>query len=289
MFDISGFFDNLNPERAVEVLRLKGFPASVRKWTKSFLTQRTASLKIGNHTSDLFHIQHGTPQGSPLSPILSALYTTLLLEITDKWVHRDLSLYVDDGTIYASSATTTAANEAAREGLNQILMWLDANGLSADSNKTELINFYPHRHNLHRHGPKITSLRYGHDQGDHVTNVSTLRYLGLYIDEHLKWDRHVKIMVTQACSTIKAVNLLGNSVRGLDFLNWRRVYNTLIIPVLTYGAPVWYTGVKQQGLLKRLAIAQNEGLHKITGTFRTTPVEPLHNMTGIPPIPYLMK
>ena len=124
--------------------------------------------------SDLFHIQHGTPQGSPLSPILSALYTTLLLEITDKWVHRDLSLYVDDGTIYASSATTTAANEAAREGLNQILMWLDANGLSADSNKTELINFYPHRHNLHRHGPKITSLRYGHDQGDHVTNVSAL-------------------------------------------------------------------------------------------------------------------
>ena len=62
---------------------------------------------------DLFHIQHGTPQGLPLFPILSALYTTLLLEITDKWVHRDLSLYVDDGAIYASSATTTAANEAA--------------------------------------------------------------------------------------------------------------------------------------------------------------------------------
>src|SRR6266851_7644441 len=85
------------------------------------------------------------------------------------------------------------------------------------------------------------------------------------------------------------MNLLGNSIRGLDFLNWRRVYNTLIIPVLTYGAPVWYIGVKQQGLLKRLAITQNEGLCKIMGTFRTTLVEPLHNMIGIPPIPYLMK
>jgi len=146
--------------------------------------------------SDLFHIQHGTPQGSLLSPILLALYTTLLLEITNKWVHRDLSLYIDDGAIYASSATTTAANEATREGLNQILVWLDANGLSADSDKTELITFYPHRHNPHRHGPKITGLQYGHNQGDHVTNVSALQYLGLYIDEHLKWDRHIKIMVT---------------------------------------------------------------------------------------------
>ena len=123
-------------------------------------------------------------------------------------------------------------------------MWLDANSLAANSDKTELITFYPHRHNPHRHGPKITGLQYGCNRGDHITNVSMLQYLGLYIDECLKWDRHIKIMVTRACSTIKAMNLLGNSVRGLDFLNWRRVYNALIIPVLTYRAPVWYTGVK---------------------------------------------
>jgi hypothetical protein len=98
-------------------------------------------------------------------------------------------------------------------------MWLDANSLAADSDKMELITFYPHRHNPYRHGLKITGLQYGRNQGDHVTNVSVLRYLGLYIDECLKWDRYVKIMVTQARSTIKAVNLLGNSVRGLDFLN----------------------------------------------------------------------
>jgi len=69
------------------------------------------------------------PQGSPLSPILSALYTTPLLDITDQWVHRDLNLYVDDGAIFAVSATMVVATEAAQQGLNQILQWLTTNGL----------------------------------------------------------------------------------------------------------------------------------------------------------------
>ena len=56
-------------------------------------------------------------------------------------------------------------------------------------------------------------------------------------------------------STIKGINLLGNSVRGLDLLNWRKVYNALIIPVLTYGAQVWFTGIRQKGLIRILQVA----------------------------------
>jgi hypothetical protein len=87
---------------------------------------------------------------------------------------------------------------------------------------------------------------------------------------------------------IRGINILGNSVRGLDFLNWRRVYNALVIPMMMYRAPVWYTRVGQQGLIKQLQVAQNEGLRKISGTFRTTPIEPLHNLTTIPPLSYLL-
>jgi hypothetical protein len=67
-----------------------------------------------------------------------------------------------------------------------------------------------------------------------------------------------------------------------------KVYNTLVIPTLTYGAQVWYTCIGQKGLLHKMQVAQNEGIRKITGAFRTTLVEPLQNLTGVPPIPYLM-
>jgi hypothetical protein len=45
-------------------------------------------------------------------------------------------------------------------------------------------------------------------------------------------------MANHAHSNIHGVNILSNSVHRLDFLNWRKVYNTLIIPGLTYGAQV---------------------------------------------------
>jgi hypothetical protein len=44
LFDISGFFDNVNPVRAVSILCNKGFPPTVCDWTLSFLTGREASI-----------------------------------------------------------------------------------------------------------------------------------------------------------------------------------------------------------------------------------------------------
>jgi hypothetical protein len=44
LFDISGFFDNINPEHAAHVLGNLGFPKNVRKWTLSFLQGCTTTL-----------------------------------------------------------------------------------------------------------------------------------------------------------------------------------------------------------------------------------------------------
>jgi len=79
--------------------------------------------------------------------------------------------------------------------------------------------------------------------------VTSLQYLRVYLTNMLSWQRHVDIMANHAHSTIRGISILGNSVRSLDFLNWRRIYNALVIPILTYSTPVWYTGVQQKGLV----------------------------------------
>ena len=84
---------------------------------------------------------------------------------------------------------------------------------------------------------------------NHITTVSHLHYLGVYINHHLNWTRHITIIANHTCSNIRGVNLLGNSVQGLNFLNWWKVYNALIILGLTYGTQVWYTGINQKGLV----------------------------------------
>ena len=92
----------------------------------------------------------------------------------------------------------------------------------------------------------------------------------------------------RARSTIRGLSILGNSIRGLDLVHWKQVYLMYVIPILTYGVPVWYTGVSQKGLINTLQVAQNEGIRKITGVFRTTPTAITENMIGIAPIKYLL-
>ena len=44
LFDISGFFDNVNLERVAHILGNLRFPENVHKWTLSFLQGRTTTL-----------------------------------------------------------------------------------------------------------------------------------------------------------------------------------------------------------------------------------------------------
>jgi hypothetical protein len=90
------------------------------------------------------------------------------------------------------------------------------------------------------------------------------------------------VVTTRTKSTIKALQLLGNSVRGLDFGNWRLAYNTICIPTLTYGAPIWFRG--QLKHIKALQAVQNAAVVVIAGAFCSTPREPLQQLMAIPPI-----
>jgi Reverse transcriptase (RNA-dependent DNA polymerase) len=76
LFDISRFFDNLDPSLTSATLHDLGVDPATVQWVRSFMTDRTARLSFNNHISAPFAPTHGTPQGSPLSPILSALVTS---------------------------------------------------------------------------------------------------------------------------------------------------------------------------------------------------------------------
>src|SRR5882757_509047 len=91
------------------------------------------------------------------------------------------------------------------------------------------------------------------------------------------------VMCNRAQASLKALQLLGNSVRGLDQAKWRLAYNAICLPVLTYGCQLWYSG-KQVGLVKKLQIVQNDAVKLILGTFQTTPHEPLHQLLNILPM-----
>ena len=108
-------------------------------------------------------------------------------------------------------------------------------------------------------------------------------------DHRFDWSHHITIMANRARSTAHTLHILGNSVCGLDYANWCRIFHALILPVLTYGFPVYSTQPHIKGLLETLQVAQNILVHKMSSCFKTMPVTPLHYLMAIPPIANTIK
>ena len=288
LFDIQGFFDNLHIDRLVHIFSLLGFTPSLCNWVRSFLTDRRITLSFNGEPLPEVVLNHGTPQGSPLSPILSALYILPFLRLAETWQFHSLSSYVDNGAIVATGANHQSIRQKCADGFFIVTDWLLCNGLKVDPDKTEFITFQHRLARPHLVGTRLPFLDLRIPGGGtlQVRRSSNVRYLGVFIDENFKWEPHASIMAARACSSLRGL-LLGNSVRGLEFDNWRRVFHAITLPVLLYGLPLWSHRPPKR-IIQTLQIAQNEAVRRISGSFRTTPIEPLHNMLAIPPIRFMI-
>jgi hypothetical protein len=282
LFDIQGFFDNINHNRLIQVFTDLGFAPELVGWCRSFLKERTVRLKFNGKTSDPFDFTVGAPQGSPVSPVLSIIYTSPLLHKMRAWTNSSLGMYVDDGVIFACGKEWADIQNTMRFGYSECAEWLTRAGLNIEPDKTELLFF---RKRMEKVDPPA-NIRLP-TSADNITYqvpaTITLRYLGFFFDARLSWTHHVDVVCNRARASLKALKLLGNSVRGLDQAKWRLAYNAICLPVLTYGCQLWYTG-KQVTLVKKLQRVQNDAVRIISGTFRTTPLDPLHQLLTILPI-----
>jgi len=61
------------------------------------------------------------------------------------------------------------------------------------------------------------------------------KYLGFYFDYHLSFKKYVYYYFTKALSTVKAMSMLGTSIRGLLPLQKWLLYCFCIVSIATYG------------------------------------------------------
>ena len=218
-------------------------------------------------------------------------YAESVHNINSIWSHHGLNMYIDDRAIFSNAKNHQLSALNVTKGLQEITTWLGRNGLKCDKDKTEFISFSPPHAAEHLVGHIVTSIHPCTSTSTSYTveHSSLIRYLGIFIHKQFDWTHHMTIMANRACSTTRALSILGNSVHGLDYANWHKLFHALILPILTYGFPLYSTQPCNKGLLDILQVAQNDAVRKMSGVFKTTPIVPLHYMMAIPPLPLSIK
>ena len=203
LFDIKGFFDTVHRERLVETVRNLGFSDGVARWTRSFLTDRRVTLTFNGITVANQDQLVGTPQGSPVSPVLSALYTSPLLKIPIAADSCTLGMYMDDGVIFAEGLDWASIYHKLMEQYRICEDWLRRNNLAIKLEKSELICFRTPGACKALEPPDRLFLP---DTSKHtyyqVTPKATVWYLGFFLNQKLDWTPHVDIMCNRARASL---------------------------------------------------------------------------------------
>jgi hypothetical protein len=280
LFDVCRFFDNVNHAHMTAILENLGYPPKLVRWSEAFLKDRKVHLSFNNVISEERGQPIGVLQSSPLSPVYSITYTSSLLAKMRGWNNSSLGMYVDDGILFATAEEWGDMEWLLRARYTVCEEWLRRSGLAVKPDKTELLFFQkPYERNAMPAPTKLVLLDPTISSYYMVRPVENLQYLGFFINRQLKWEPHVWIMCNRARASLKVLQVLGNTIRGLSMANWRLILNVVCLPVLAYGSQLWYLTGAAKSLLNMVQRVQNNMVRQVTGAFRTAPQEVLLHFT----------
>ena len=224
-----------------------GVDQAAIKWFSSYLSGRTQRCSVNGKLSTARTLRCGVPQGSILGPLLFLIYINDLPNSLRDAVPR---MFADDTNLTLSAKTLTELKLALTPELNNLSCWLKASRLSLNVAKTELMIIGSRQ----RLAVQCDDLEIKIDD-QIIKRVDHTKSLGLTIDDHHSWCKHVDEICKKVSSAIGALKRVRPFISKETAI---QIYNALIMPHFDYCSPVWdclsgYLSDKLQKLQNRAA------------------------------------
>ena len=189
LLDLSAAFDTIDHDILIRRLHTTfGCSGTVLDWFTSYLSFRTQSVLVG-HASTPSALKCGVPQGSVLGPLLFTLYTQSLSTVICQSGHS-YHFFADDSQLHNSSTPSDfpVLVHSLKDCIEDVAEWMCDSMLKMNHDKTELVAIGTK--------PKISQVTLNLTpvsiSGHNIPFSQSVRNLGVFIDETLSMDVHIK-------------------------------------------------------------------------------------------------
>lgn len=232
--DLAKAFDTVSHKHLLECLADIGVRDVVLKLFDSYLSERKQCVCIEGIQSGFRTVNCGVPQGTVLGPVLFLIYLNNLFAIESK---GHIISFADDTAIYYEAENWPELKHKVEEDLPKILEWFKFKLLTLNVDKTMFVPFGMYKNSI----PDMDVLRIQmktpiNTELFEIKKTNNIKYLGIYIDCHMRWDIHVNYVLKKLRKIIHMFKYIRDAL-NINYLII--LYKALVESHLTYGIVGW--------------------------------------------------
>ena len=222
ILDFSKAFDTVPHQRLLQKLLACGIGGTTYTWIKSFLVERYQRVQINGSHSSWLPVLSGVPQGTVLGPLLFLIYIN---DLTNN-LQSDIRLFADDCILYRE-VKNSSDSAVLQSDLDALCSWEEKWQMKFNKNKCHVMHITN----------KTKPISYNYKMSSTTLSaVQEYPYLGVTIQNNLKWSSHINKICSKANKTL---GLLKRNINKCTRETKEIAYFSLVRPHLEYASPAW--------------------------------------------------
>lgn len=268
--DVEGAFDRCKHEQIYKMLRKNNVEEEIVKWIETLLKFRCIYITVLGEEIRINPLK-GIPQGSVTACRLWIISIDELIGRIEEIAKVSIFVYSDDLCCLAKGKNIEETRIIMKKILDTILGWCTENNLSINRSKCEFMNFGK---------PTDSEIDF---QGETIEFTEVVRYLGMWIDNKLRWDKHTDEIENKVKSYVARTKHVTGRNWGISARIVKRIYETVILPKVMYGVCIWFYKMKFIYFRDKIDAIGARAALQMAGLFKNTPAIVVEAALGLRP------